>query len=237
MTSDPLLAEELARCGFDEVTIDLQHGSVEVGHVMALAQAIADGGAVPLVRLPSADPVVIGRCLDLGALGVVIAMVETPDQAATAVTACRYAPLGRRSAGTVRAQHTMGSRDLAELGSVACFAMVESRQGLDNVEAIAATPGVDGIYVGPGDLAISLGMWPPSDRTPAQQQQFDAALDRVLAACEAAGVVAGMHTGDGLSAASYVRRGFRMVTVASEYGLVIAGGHRELEAARAAISG
>src|SRR5690606_35631671 len=99
MTHDPIIAEEMARCGFDEVVIDLQHGSVEIGHLADLFLAVSTGGAAPLVRTPAVDPVTIGRALDLGAAGVLVAMCESPEQAALVVASCRYAPQGVRSAG------------------------------------------------------------------------------------------------------------------------------------------
>jgi 4-hydroxy-2-oxoheptanedioate aldolase len=236
LTHDGILAEQLARCGFDEVTVDLQHGSVEVGHLAGLFMAIAAGGAVPMVRLPAADPVTIGRALDLGAAGVIVAMIESAAQAAAAVAACCYTPAGTRSAGPLRAQYTIGSGDWEDLTSVIKGVMVESSAGLAHVEEIASTPGIDGIYIGPADLGLALGMPPGHPRDADQQATFAAAVDRVLRACRDAGVVPGIHTGDGATAAAWVRRGFQWVTVASEYGLVIRGGDRELAAAREAIS-
>lgn len=232
MTRDPLVVEQLARCGFDEVTLDLQHGTIEVADIGALCLAVTTGGAVPLVRVPRTDAVTIGRVLDLGAAGVIVAMVESPATAAAAVAACRYPPLGNRSAGPVRAQFTMGSGDYARLGEVACLVMIETLAGLEAAEAIAATPGIDGVYVGPGDLAISLGIGLGRERTSEETRRFDEALDRVLGACEAAGVVAAIHAPDGTTAASLVARGFGMVTVVADLTLILAGGRAELAAAR-----
>lgn len=236
MTHDAILAEQLARCGFDEVTVDLQHGSVEIGHLTNLFLGISAGGASPLVRIPTVDPVTIGRVLDVGAAGVIVAMIESRAQAEAVVAACRYAPHGVRSAGPLRAQHTIGSGDWDDLETVIKGVMVESAAGLANVDEIAGTPGIDGIYIGPGDLGIALGMAPGRPRDATQQATFTAAIDRILRACQDAGVVAGIHTGDGATAAAWVRRGFRWVTVASEYGLVINGGTRELDTAREAIA-
>jgi 4-hydroxy-2-oxoheptanedioate aldolase len=236
MTHDGILAEQLARCGFDEVSVDLQHGSVEIGHLTNLFMAIAAGGAVPMVRIPAVDPVTIGRVLDVGAAGVIVAMIETGAQAAEVVRACRYTPHGTRSAGPLRAQFTLGSGDWDDLTTVIKGVMVESAEGLANVEEIAGTPGIDGIYIGPGDLGIALGMPPGRPRTDEQKATFAAAIDRILRACQDAGVVAGIHTGDGATAGAWVRRGFQWVTVVSEYGLVINGGNRELAAARETIA-
>jgi 4-hydroxy-2-oxoheptanedioate aldolase len=237
MTHDAILAEELARCGFDEVTVDLQHGSIEIGHLVHLFAAISAGGAAPLVRIPTADPVTIGRVLDLGAAGVVVAMIESTEAAAAVVRASRYMPAGTRSAGPLRAHHTIGSRDWGELEGVMKAVMIETAAGLANVESIAATPGLDAIYVGPGDLGLALGMPPGRPRSREEEDRFLAALDRILDACREAGIAAGIHTGEGLKAAEWIRRGFQWATVVSEYGLVINGGTRELAVARQAIQG
>ena len=236
MTHDGILAEQLARCGFDEVSVDLQHGSVEIGHLTNLFMAIAAGGAAPMVRIPAVDPLTIGRVLDVGAAGVIVAMIESQAQATEFVRACHYTPAGVRSAGPLRAQFTIGSGDWDDLTTVIKGVMVESAAGLANVQEIAETPGIDGIYIGPGDLGIALGMPPGRPRSSEQQATFAAAIDRILRACRDAGVVAGIHTGDGATAAAWVRRGFGWVTVVSEYGLVINGANRELAAARAAIA-
>ena len=239
--SDPLIAEHLARCGFDEVTIDLQHGTSDFRDIALLCAAITRGGAVPLVRVPRAEPVTIGRCLDLGAAGVIVAMVGSAEEAAATVDACRYAPEGSRSIGPVRAQWTMDSGPLSDplaterLAAVVCMPMVETADGLANVAEIAATPGIDGVYVGPGDLALAMGLPLPGGRTAEQQQRLDVAIDSVVAACDAAGVTAGIQGVGGASAAAWVRRGFRMVTVTADVSLV-AGGRRELEVARSASS-
>jgi 4-hydroxy-2-oxoheptanedioate aldolase len=236
MTHDGIIAEQLARVGFDEVSVDLQHGSVEIGHLVNLFMAIQAGGASPMVRIPSVDPVTIGRVLDIGAVGVIVAMVESRAQAEAVVQACHYKPDGVRSAGPLRAQLTIGSGDWDELSTVIKAVMVESGAGVERVEEIASTPGLDGIYVGPGDLGLSMGMGPGRPRDDDQKARFAAAIDRILRACQDAGIVPGIHTGDGATAAAWVRRGFRWVTVVSEYGLVINGATRELAAAREAIA-
>lgn len=237
MTHDGVIAESMARVGFDEVTVDLQHGSVEIGHLANLFMAIQVGGAVPMVRIPAVDPVTIGRVLDVGAVGVVVAMVESRAQAERVVASCRYKPDGIRSAGPLRAQSTVGSGDWGDLETVIKAVMVETADGVERVEEIATTPGLDGIYIGPGDLGLSMGLPPGRPRDASQQARFSAAIDRVLKACDDAGIVAGIHTGDGTTAAGWVRRGFRWVTVVSEYGLVINGATRELATCRAAIAG
>jgi 4-hydroxy-2-oxoheptanedioate aldolase len=229
---DPLLAERMARCGFDEVTIDLQHAPIEAGDLPALTMAVAAGGAVPLVRVLSNDPSVIGRVLDLGAAGVLVPCVEDAADAAAAVRACRYPPDGIRSTGPVRARYVLGSDEPPDLERVLVVVMIESRAGLDRLDAIAAVPGVDVLYVGPADLALSLGLPRAGRRTPDQEHELDAALERVVDACRRAGRVAGLHCPDGAAAAAAIDRGFTMVTVTSDIGIVSGAGRAELDRAR-----
>ena len=122
-----------------------------------------------------------------------------------------------------------------DLARVAAIAMIETAEGLANVEAIARTPGLDCLYIGPGDLAIALGLPViPTERTADQQRALDAAIERIRVAADRAGIVAGMYVGSGAQARRLVGRGFRMVTVAWDAGLLEDGGRAELAAARGA---
>ena len=151
----PLTAEVAAMAGADYVVVDQQHGAVDPTAMVAMLQAIRLGGAAALVRVARNDPWIIGNALDLGALGVIVPMVETAEQAAEAVAACRYATQGVRSVGVLR-----GTSGSGALEPPLCLVMVETRAGLEAADAIAATPGLDGIYIGPSDLALSLGLQP-----------------------------------------------------------------------------
>jgi 4-hydroxy-2-oxoheptanedioate aldolase len=176
-----LTAEAAALAGPDYVVADQQHGALDPATLMAMLTAIAGAGVPPLVRVARNEPFAIGQALDLGAHGVIVPMVESAEEAARAVSACRYAPGGTRSFGALRAG--AGERPL-------CLVMIETRAGLENAAAIAATPGLDGIYVGPSDLALSLGLQPTIrlEHPPVLE-----ALAVVHANCADAGVIAGVH--------------------------------------------
>ena len=147
--------EEFAGAGYDYVGFDLQHGYLDDAEVALLLRRLEYVPIATAVRLPSTDPAPIGRVLDAGADAVIIAMVESAEQAAAAVAATRYAPDGVRSFGPLRASLGL---DPAELEArVSVFAMIETAQGLAAVDEICAVPGLTGVYVGPADLAISLG--------------------------------------------------------------------------------
>jgi len=176
-----LSAEVAALAGPDYVVADQQHGALDPVTLMAMLQAIAGAGCAGLVRVARNEPFPIGQALDLGAAGVIVPMVESGEEAARAVAACRYAPEGIRSFGALRAG--AGERPL-------CLVMIETRAGLERAQEIARTPGLDGIYVGPSDLALSLGLQPTLrlEHPPVLD-----ALETVGAACADAGIIAGVH--------------------------------------------
>jgi 4-hydroxy-2-oxoheptanedioate aldolase len=225
----PLTAEALAASGPDYVVVDEQHGAVGPEAMAAMLVAIAARGAAPLVRVAANEPFAIGRALDLGAAGVIVPLVESAAEAARAVAACRYAPEGSRSYGPLRAPLAHGSADPDVLGGAICLVMVETRAGLEAVEEIAATPGLDGVYVGPSDLSLSLGVRPaPQLGHPTVR----AALERVRAACQAAGVHCGVHCLAAEEAAEHAARGFSPVTAGTDLAFVHAGAARALATSR-----
>jgi len=225
----PLTAELAAAAGVDYVCVDLQHGGADEERMVAMFTAIEARGAVPLARVLYNEPWQINRVLDLGAAGVIVPLVSSAEDAKRAVSGCRYPPQGVRSYGPLRAALTVGSADPERLAAGAlCFVMVETRQGLENVEDIAATRGVDGIYIGPSDLSLGLGREPGHGGDLLEQ-----AITRVREACAGAGIVAGMHcNGGGAEARVRAAAGFRLVTVGVDSALFRGRVGEELAAAR-----
>ena len=146
-------AELMGRAGLDFVALDGQHGGIDWHNMIDTLRAVELGGTQTLVRVPWCTADHIMRTLDLGAGGVIVPMVSTPEQAAIAAQSCRYPPHGNRSFGRVRSYYTADGETIEPL----CFVMIETAEAMDNLDAIAATPGVDGLFVGPVDLALSLG--------------------------------------------------------------------------------
>jgi len=182
----PASTERLARLGYDYVSLDAQHGLFGYSGMLAALTAIdAGGGSAGLVRVEANDATPIGRALDAGAAGVIVPLVNTAEDAVRAVAASRYPPVGVRSYGPTRAGMRIGPGPAEANSSVVVLAMIETPDGLANVEAIAATPGLDGLYIGPSDLTIAVGGAGPTD--PAVAEAFEAALARVRRACEANG--------------------------------------------------
>jgi 4-hydroxy-2-oxoheptanedioate aldolase len=232
-TADPQIVEYLATCGFDEICIDQQHGLADGSSLAGLFRSIELHGAAPTTRVPANDFTAIGMALDVGAVAIVVPMVGSSEEAARAADACHYPPRGGRSIGPLRGSLFRVSTRLEALDEAACVVMVETAEGLRNVDEIAATPGVDAIYIGPGDLGLGLGMsaW-SDDWTPAEAETHADAIAAVLAACNRHGIAPGIHTGDGVTARRYLEQGFLMVTVANELGLITKGGRAELALAR-----
>ena len=208
---DAHLAEMVAASGIAEaVTLDLQHGLFDRDTAVQAIRSIAVHGASPLVRLPGIDPALTGYVLDAGAAGVIAPQVESVAEAEALVAACRYPPAGRRSHGPTRAALRPGSDAFAAAGQALVFAMIETREGLQQCEAMAAAGGLDGLFVGPGDLGLSLGFGAGQDR---EEPEMQDAIARVLAACRTAGKRAAIHAATAQYAARMARSGFDLVTV------------------------
>jgi 4-hydroxy-2-oxoheptanedioate aldolase len=223
-------AEILAGNEVDYVCVDQQHGVIDYDSAVPMFQAIRAEGAAPITRVLSNDPFLIMKALDAGAWGVIVPLVNDAEDTARAVAACRYPPEGMRSYGPVRAAGVIGTRDPEELGGeVLCLVMVETREGLERVDEIAATPGIDGIYIGPSDLALSLGLPPTLD---IQRDEHAEAIDRIREACRRNGIAAGIHSPDGEWARRHAEAGFEMVTVATDATLLRGATLRELTVAR-----
>jgi 4-hydroxy-2-oxoheptanedioate aldolase len=211
----PVATERLARAGYDYVALDAQHGLIGYSGLLSSLMAIdAGGAAVGLVRVEANNATPIGRALDAGAAGVIVPLVDTAEDAAAAVSAARYPPSGIRSYGPMRSALRVGPEPALANESVLVLAMIETPLGLANVKEIAATPGLDGLYVGPSDLTLAVGGAFPGD--PVVAEEFADALVKVRTACEEAGIAAGIHTPSGEVAAQRLAAGFTLVSIASD---------------------
>ena len=203
--------EEFASAGYDYVGFDVQHGYLDDADVALLLRRLEHVPIATAVRLPSTNAAAIGRVLDAGADAVVIAMIESADQAAAAVAATRYPPAGVRSFGPLRA--SLGLDPAAIEARASVFAMVETAQGLSALDEICAVPGLSGVYVGPADLAISMGYGPADAWTNTAVRD---GMARVGVTASAAGLVTGIHAGSGQRGKAMAKLGFRMITLTSE---------------------
>ena len=230
---DPFLAEAAATAGFDYVCIDMQHGLADYEQTVAMLAAMARTPTVPIVRVPWNEQGIIGRVLDAGAMGVIIPMVNSPEEAKRAVDSCRYAPVGTRSFGPLSAGMRYGGEYFgAANDQVACIPMIETRQAVEHIDDILSVPGIDAIYVGPADLSVTYGLPPALDQS---GDPFQSALATIVAGCERHGVVPGIHASSGLAGARH-GAGFRMITVGFDAAPAMAALRADAKAARTAIS-
>lgn len=214
--ADPVAVALAARAGFDYTCIDLQHGLATLRELPTMLRYLAGTGTTPVVRVPACDTAAITRVLDLGATGVVVPMVDTPEQAAAAVEALRYpaspgshAVGGRRSWGPVFADLDGAPAPDAANDAAICIVMVETPQGFAHVDEIAAVPGVDVLYVGPYDLALSSGHGQVTYR---DDPEVEAMIQHVVDTALAHGLVPAVHCTDLRMVHDWRDRGARMLT-------------------------
>ncbi len=227
-------AEVMANLGFDWLCVDLQHGLIDYADLTHMLPAISTTDATPIVRVPWNEPYEIMKALDAGAMGVIVPMVNNAEEARAAVAACRYPPDGYRSFGPIRAALYGGAGYASEAnGEIACIVMIETADGLANAAEIAATPGVDGVYIGPSDLALALGLRPVGDFGEARHI---AAVAAIQTACRNAGTAIGIHTSSVEATRTYLEAGFNFVTLGSDGGFLSRAASEDLRAIRSSRS-
>lgn len=220
-------AEVIAGCGFDWIVVDTEHSPNEVPNVLAQLQAMAVGTAMPVVRPAWNDPVIIKRILDVGAVSLLIPFVQNAEEARRAVAATRYPPAGIRGvATTARASRFARIKDyLRRANDEMCvLVQVETRSALDHLEEIAAVPGVDGVFIGPSDLAAAFGQLGNPGHPDVQ-----AAILNAVKRLKAKGKAAGILTSNEADAKRYLAEGYTFVAVGSDVGLLARGGEALLQ--------
>jgi 4-hydroxy-2-oxoheptanedioate aldolase len=227
-------AEMVARAGFDTVSIDLQHGLIDYQAALAMLQAVDGLGVPTLARVPWNEPGIIMKALDAGFTGIICPMVNTRAEAERFAGACRYAPQGTRSYGPTRAAQVFGADYAAAAnGFVTTFAMIETAEALDNLDAILGVEGIDAVYVGPADLGLSLGHTPTllPEAAPVR-----AAIGTIRDRAAAAGKIAAIHCGSPAMVRAMLADGFGLATLITDARLfagALAAGVAEARATRA----
>jgi 2-dehydro-3-deoxyglucarate aldolase len=231
--ASPLVAEALACAGFDFLVVDGEHSPADAMDTVALLQAIAAGGSQPIVRVTDNTAWLAKRALDAGAATLLFPMVASAEEARRAVAAMRYPQAGnggaRGVAGIVRAARFGLDTDyVPSANAAACtIVQIESAAGVEAAAEIAAVDGVDALFVGPADLAASLGHLGDSGHAEVQQ-----AIDRVLAAAKKQGKAAGIFAGSAVQAREYATRGFTLVSLAADVVWLLAAARQALATAR-----
>ncbi|MBS0560709.1 MAG: 2,4-dihydroxyhept-2-ene-1,7-dioic acid aldolase [Proteobacteria bacterium] len=212
-------AEVMAQCGWDSVTVDMQHGVQDYLSMVECFQAMGPHPVTPMVRVPWNEPGIVGKVLDGGAMGVICPMVNTKAEAEALVSYSLYPPKGKRSNGPIRAaMYGEASNYQATANDeILVIPMIETQEAVDNIEAILDVPGVSGIYVGPSDLGLSMGMIPILDR---EEPKILAIYEKLIAETKKRGQFAGLHNGSGAYAAKMINMGFRLVTITNDSSLM-----------------
>ena len=223
-------AEVVASLGYDFVILDMQHGMMDYGDIVAMLQAMSAHGPTPLIRIPYGDYATAQRCLDAGAEGIIFPMINNGAEAADCVSACRYGPTGTRSIGPTRARLHLGGGPRHMDEQVMCIPMIETVSGVEHIDEILSVPGVAAIWTGPGDLRLSMGLEMPGAPDP----RHTAALETVVERCRAHGIPIGCDAGTGAGAKNALARGYGFVNLGWEVNVMAAALGAELKIAREA---
>jgi 4-hydroxy-2-oxoheptanedioate aldolase len=216
--ANPIVGEIIAGSGFDWVLIDTEHSPTELPDIFSQLQALATGTATPVVRPAWNDPVLIKRILDVGATSILVPFVQNAEEARKAVAATRYPPAGIRGVATsTRASRFMRIKDYLRKANdeICVLVQVETKTALDNLEAIAAVEGVDGVFIGPSDLAAALG-YLGNPGHPDVQAAISDAVKRLKAKKKAAGILTSVDA----DSKRYLAEGYTFVAVGTDVGLL-----------------
>ena len=208
-------AELMANQSWDSLTLDMQHGVIDYPDALGMLQAISSTDVVPMVRVNWNEPGQIMKILDAGAYGIICPMVSNKKEAENFIKACMYPPKGFRSYGPIRGL-VYGGGDYADKANeeILKFAMIETKESLENLDEIMSTPGLDGIYIGPADLSLALGKKPSFDK-PEEDPIYDVIM-KILDHAQKNKLIAGIQNGEPEYAAKMIKKGFQFVTIGSD---------------------
>ena len=216
-----LAAEAMSRFDWDSITVDMQHGLIGYEQAVAMIIGMQGSGVVPMVRVPWLDTGIIMKMLDAGAKGIICPMINNADEVRVLIDAMRYPPQGQRSFGPIRPLQFEGADYVRDANSSnLAFAMIETRDALDNLDDILGVEGLDGIYIGPSDLALVLGYAPHFDT---EEPELVETTLHILERARAHNVIAGIHTSSPQYARKMADAGFNLVTSGSDYGFLTSG--------------
>ena len=208
-------AELMANQNWDSLTLDMQHGVIDYSHAISMLQAISTTDVVPLARVNWNEPGQIMKILDAGAYGIICPMVSNRKEAEKFVQACMYPPKGYRSYGPIRGL-VYGGPDYADEANneILKFAMIETKESLDNLDEIMQTPGLDGIYIGPADLSLAIGEKPSFDK-PEGDPVYEVVM-KILEHAKKNKIIAGIQNGQPEYADKMIKKGFQLVTIGTD---------------------
>ena len=221
-------AEIMAASGFDSITIDMQHGLVGYQKVVEMLQAISGYNIPPMVRVPWNDPSMVMRCLDAGAYGIICPMVNTKEECEKFVTSCRYPPKGNRSFGPIRARMYGGDDYFHHANETLLnFAMIETSEAVDNLDKILSVDELDAVYIGPSDLAVTMGYTPGT-----YQKEVEDCLIYIVETCKSKNIKTGIHCPDGKTVKERFDMGYDLGTISADAALLTQASKREIADAK-----
>ena len=221
-------AEIMAASGFDSITIDMQHGLVGYQKAVEMLQAISGYNITPMVRVPWNDPSMVMRCLDAGAYGIICPMVNTKEECEKFVTACRYPPKGNRSFGPIRARMYGGDDYFHHANDTLLnFAMIETSEAVDNLDKILSVDELDAVYIGPSDLAVTMGYTPGT-----YQKEVEDCLIYIVETCKSKNIKTGIHCPDGKTVKERFDMGYDLGTISADAALLTQASKREIADAK-----
>ena len=208
-------AELMANQNWDSLTLDMQHGVIDYHNALGMLQAISTTQVVPMARVNWNEPGQIMKILDAGAYGIICPMVSNKKEAENFIKACMYPPNGYRSYGPIRGL-VYGGQDYADEANneILKFAMIETKESLENLDEIMRTPSLDGIYIGPADLSLAIGQKPSFDK-PEGDPVYDVIM-RILEHAKKNKIIAGIQNGQPEYAEKMIKKGFQLVTIGSD---------------------
>ena len=231
-------AEIMASVGYDSVTADLQHGAFDYHAVLTMFQAMRASGVAAMARVPWLDAGAIMKALDAGAYGVICPMVNSREEAERLVSYVRYPPHGTRSFGPTRVNFAAGANYGGEANdNIVCLAMIETREAFDRVEEIAATPGLDGLYIGPADLTLGLTGTKYRTGFDREEPEMVEAIRHILDVAHRAGKRACLHNGSAAYAAKAIGWGFDLVTGSNDVRLLAGAAEASVSEVRRLLAG
>ena len=217
-------AEVIARSNVDGLAVDMQHGVIDYNEMVEMVLGAHRGGSPAFVRLPLDDFSMVSRALDAGAAAVIMPMINTADDARRLVEAGKYPPVGGRSWGPILALNASGLQPNDYLkqanGLTKLFGMIESAEALGNLDEICAVEGLDGVFVGPNDLSISLSAGAAAN---AESDAVNDALPKIVAAADAAGMIAGIYASNPQQVERYAALGFRFISIVNDKSVIAQG--------------
>ncbi len=208
-------AEAFGKMGWDSITIDMQHGQNDYQTSIPMLQSLSSSQSVPMTRVPWSEPGIIMKMLDLGIMGIIAPMINTKEDCEKFVSYCYYPPIGERSFGPMRAQLVHGSEYFVNANkNILSFAMIETKQAVENIDYILSVPNLTGVYIGPADMSSSYGLTPKFD---VKEDPVFSNIKLIAKKAKEYGKIAGIHNGSTSYAKEMISLGYNFVTVLSDF--------------------